>query len=210
MFNLFSTCDLICVFNIFFSNIFFPTSFFQQAVTHASLGDDHTKMINLVHDWIHSFMPHVLRKIDRVHYGLLQPDELARALKLDQNMPESRKLVAVRCVVVDVVVVVVDVNVVDVVGVDVVVGVAVMDVAVVDVVGVDVVVVVVVDVDVCGSFHWMPRILPRRSSPFSSFSSFSPGPLCGQRRAVSSVGIFPPGHCHWFDDRRLPVRGVAV
>ena len=42
-------------------------------------------------------MPHVLRKIDRVHYGLLQPDELARALKLDQNMPESRKLVAVRC-----------------------------------------------------------------------------------------------------------------
>ena len=141
-------------------------------------------------------MPHVLRKIDRVHYGLLQPDELARALKLDQNMPESRKLVAVRCVVVDVVV-----------------GVAVMDVAVVDVVGVDVVVVVVVDVDVCGSFHWMPRILPRRSSPvssFSSFSSFSPGPLCGQRRAVSSVGIFPPGHCHWFDDRRLPVRGVAV
>ena len=124
MFNLFSTCDLICVFNLF-SNIFFSTSFFQQAVTHASLGDDHTKMINLVHDWIHSFMPHVLRKIDRVHYGLLQPDELARALKLDQNMPESRKLVAVRCVVVDVVVVVgvavVDVNVVDVVGVDVVV-----------------------------------------------------------------------------------------
>ena len=42
-----------------------------------------------------TFFPHVLRKIDRVHYGLLQPEELARALELDPNMPESRKLVAV-------------------------------------------------------------------------------------------------------------------
>ena len=66
-----------------------------NAVKRAQLGDDQTKMINLVHDWIHYFMPHVLRKIDRVHYGLLQPAELQRALSLDPNMPESRKLVAV-------------------------------------------------------------------------------------------------------------------
>jgi hypothetical protein len=66
-----------------------------HAVASASLSDDHSKMVNLVHDWIHYFFPHVLRKIDRVHFGLLQPDELARALKLDPNMPESRKLVAV-------------------------------------------------------------------------------------------------------------------
>jgi hypothetical protein len=69
--------------------------FAMKSIKDASLGDDQTKMINLVHDWIHYFMPHVLRKIDRVHYGLLQPEELERALQLDPNMPESRKLVAV-------------------------------------------------------------------------------------------------------------------
>ena len=33
-------------------------------------------MINLGHDWLHSLLPHVLAKINRVHFGLLRPHEL--------------------------------------------------------------------------------------------------------------------------------------
>jgi hypothetical protein len=35
------------------------------------------KMINLAHDWVHSFAPHVLSKINRVSYGLLTKEDMA-------------------------------------------------------------------------------------------------------------------------------------
>ena len=38
----------------------------------SSLGDDHTKMLNLSHDWIASYLPFCLQKINRVNFGLLQ------------------------------------------------------------------------------------------------------------------------------------------
>ena len=37
------------------------------------LGDDHVKMLNLGHDWLQSYLPFVLQKVNRVHFGLLQP-----------------------------------------------------------------------------------------------------------------------------------------
>ena len=40
------------------------------------------QMLNLTHDWLRSFLPHVLTKIDRVSFGLLTPQDLERALKV--------------------------------------------------------------------------------------------------------------------------------
>ncbi len=60
-----------------------------------NLGDEHTKMLNLMCDWLRSFLPFVLGKIDRVTFGLLQPDDLERALQIDPKMPKNRKLLAV-------------------------------------------------------------------------------------------------------------------
>lgn len=39
-------------------------------------------MLNLTHDWLRSFLPHVLTKIDRVSFGLLTPADLQRALEV--------------------------------------------------------------------------------------------------------------------------------
>ena len=35
-------------------------------------------MLNLASDWLASLLPHTLKKVNRVHYGLLRPHELAR------------------------------------------------------------------------------------------------------------------------------------
>jgi hypothetical protein len=59
------------------------------------LSGDYTKMINLCHDWLQSYLPHVLSKINRVSYGLLSKEDLAKALTEDQLMPKTRKLLAV-------------------------------------------------------------------------------------------------------------------
>lgn len=40
------------------------------------------QMLNLTHDWLRSFLPHVLTKIDRVSFGLLTPGDLKRALEV--------------------------------------------------------------------------------------------------------------------------------
>ena len=53
------------------------------------------KMLNLSRDWLGSYMPHVLSKIDRVSFGLLNADDLRRAKALDAFMPSSRAVLAV-------------------------------------------------------------------------------------------------------------------
>ncbi|KNC48811.1 uncharacterized protein AMSG_00592 [Thecamonas trahens ATCC 50062] len=50
------------------------------------------KLLNLAKDWLTSFLPHVLSKVDRVSYGILSPVDLARC---DPRMPKSRRLTAV-------------------------------------------------------------------------------------------------------------------
>ena len=53
------------------------------------------KMLNLSHDWLHSYLPHVLSKVNRVSFGLLNAADLARARALDPFMPSSRAVLAV-------------------------------------------------------------------------------------------------------------------
>eukprot|EP01052_Picozoa_sp_SAG31_P000387 SAG31_NODE_12_length_38498_cov_21.161671_3_plen_274_part_00 len=60
-----------------------------------SLSDEHVKMVNLTHDWLSSFGPFVLSKIDRVNFGLLTADQYKQMLAENPKMPSSRSLVAV-------------------------------------------------------------------------------------------------------------------
>ena len=47
----------------------------------AGLGQDQIQILNLMKDWVCSYLLNVMKKINRVHYGLLQPLDLQRALK---------------------------------------------------------------------------------------------------------------------------------
>ena len=40
----------------------------------------HKKLLNLTHDWLRTFMPHCLAKVNRVSFGLLDQDDTRRAL----------------------------------------------------------------------------------------------------------------------------------
>ena len=53
------------------------------------------KLLNLTADWLDALLPHALSRIDRVHYGLLQPEELERAYARNPSMPRNRALLAV-------------------------------------------------------------------------------------------------------------------
>jgi hypothetical protein len=59
------------------------------------LHDVHAKMLNLGREWLHSFLPHCLSKLDRVSYGLMSASDLAKSLAVDPNMPRNRRLLAV-------------------------------------------------------------------------------------------------------------------
>ena len=68
----------------------------------STLGDDHVKMLNLGHDWIQSYLPFVLQKVNRVHFGLLQPADIKQLEDDGVKIPNSRKLTAVPFVAKDV------------------------------------------------------------------------------------------------------------
>ena len=67
-----------------------------------NLSDDHVKMLNLSHDWLVSYLPFVLQKINRVHFGLLQPADVLLLEEGGVKIPVSRKLTAVPFVAKDV------------------------------------------------------------------------------------------------------------
>eukprot|EP00808_Paulinella_micropora_P020702 g53334.t1 len=60
-----------------------------------SLQQKDRKLLNFARDWCLSFLPHVLSKIDRVSFGLLNAEDLARALQITPRMPKSREVMAV-------------------------------------------------------------------------------------------------------------------
>ena len=55
------------------------------------LPDESMKMINLSHRWLVSLLPFVLKKTDRVNFGLLSTEDLLT----QANVPQARKLLAV-------------------------------------------------------------------------------------------------------------------
>jgi len=55
--------------------------------------EDQKKVLNLAHDWLFSYLPHCIAKINRVSYGLLSKSDIEAGER--KNMPKSRSLVAV-------------------------------------------------------------------------------------------------------------------
>jgi hypothetical protein len=55
----------------------------------------HKKLLNLCHNWLSTFLPHCLAKVNRVSFGLLSPDDIKAALETDPHVPRSRLKLAV-------------------------------------------------------------------------------------------------------------------
>jgi hypothetical protein len=65
------------------------------SAVHVALDDDYMKMLNLSHDLLRNFVPHVLSKINRVSYGLLSKLDLKLTLETESSVSLSRRLAAV-------------------------------------------------------------------------------------------------------------------
>lgn len=66
-----------------------------RTAVQKAVDDEGVKMLNLCSDWLRSLLPFVLGKINRVSFGLLNPDDLRRTLARDPHTPKSRRLCAV-------------------------------------------------------------------------------------------------------------------
>eukprot|EP00808_Paulinella_micropora_P015456 g71669.t1 len=53
------------------------------------------KLLNLAHDWLRTYLPHCLSKVNRVSFGLLDSQQCLQALEADPLMPRSRLKLAV-------------------------------------------------------------------------------------------------------------------
>ena len=70
----------------------------QQTVAEqfeSNLSPYHRKMLNLGRDWLQSYLPHVLQKIDRVSFGIMNAGDYERAVKADPRMPRTRAKLAI-------------------------------------------------------------------------------------------------------------------
>ena len=72
------------------------------SAVHVALDDEYMKMLNLSHDLLRNFLPHVISKINRVSYGLLSKLDLKQALELDPNVSLARRLAAIPFVAKDI------------------------------------------------------------------------------------------------------------
>jgi hypothetical protein len=66
-----------------------------ERILASDLTKVHKKMLNLAHDWVRSYLPHVLRKIDRVSFGIMNADDFERAMRNDPKMPRTRAKLAI-------------------------------------------------------------------------------------------------------------------
>ena len=55
----------------------------------------HKKLLNLCHNWISTYLPHCLAKVNRVTFGLLSAEDCKAALLADPHVPRSRLKLAV-------------------------------------------------------------------------------------------------------------------
>ena len=55
----------------------------------------HVRMLTLAREWLQSYLPHCLMKINRVSFGIFSAEDHQRALALDPFMPRSRAKLAI-------------------------------------------------------------------------------------------------------------------
>lgn len=61
----------------------------------SKLETDHIKTLNLSFEWLNAFLPHVMQKIDRVTFGIMNADDMKRAREDHPKMPRSRFVTAI-------------------------------------------------------------------------------------------------------------------
>jgi hypothetical protein len=66
------------------------TSLSIGQLIESSVSIEHKKMLNLARDWLKSYLPHILQKVDRVSFGLLNKEDYERAIATDPHMPRTR------------------------------------------------------------------------------------------------------------------------
>lgn len=59
------------------------------------LSVNHKKMLNLGRDWLSMYLPHILQKIDRVSFGIMNEEDYERAKAADPHMPRTRAKLAI-------------------------------------------------------------------------------------------------------------------
>jgi len=65
------------------------------SAVQVALDDEYMKMLNLSHDILRNYLPHVMSKIDRVSFGLLSKGDLKLSLENDPNISLTRRLAAI-------------------------------------------------------------------------------------------------------------------
>eukprot|EP01033_Poteriospumella_lacustris_P010457 gene10460-7435_t len=65
-----------------------------KVVAHVT-SPHHKKLLNLSHNWLRTFLPHCLAKVNRVSFGLLSKEDCEAALEADPYVPRSRLKLAV-------------------------------------------------------------------------------------------------------------------
>ncbi len=53
------------------------------------------QLLNLLHDWLAVFVPFLLKKINRVTFGLMNRQDYERAIRLEPQMPQTRNKLAI-------------------------------------------------------------------------------------------------------------------
>ena len=74
----------------------------SQWVATRCEGSPAMKLMNLARDWLNTFLPHVLGKVNRVSYGVLNDEDQHNFGSLFANMPKTRKQLAVPFIAKDV------------------------------------------------------------------------------------------------------------
>lgn len=67
----------------------------HAAVGAEGVSESQRKILNLSHDWLQHYFPHCLQKIDRVTFGVLNKSDYERIAKVDPNMPDTRRYLAI-------------------------------------------------------------------------------------------------------------------
>lgn len=57
----------------------------------ANCSPKNTQMATLVYQWLQSYLPHCLQKIDRVSFGIMTAEDKKLAYSLDPRMPKTRE-----------------------------------------------------------------------------------------------------------------------
>jgi Protein of unknown function (DUF3638)/Protein of unknown function (DUF3645) len=65
------------------------------SAVQVALDDEYMKMLNLSHDILRNYLPHVMSKINRVSFGLLSKADLKLSLEQEPNISLTRRLAAV-------------------------------------------------------------------------------------------------------------------